>query len=127
MNILLWILQVIIAVYCIMGSFWRFWNYEKAVNEITSMNALPAWGWNAIGVFEVICALGLVLPGAFSMKPRLTSIAAIGLTIEMFLLTALHAYFFGPRVQATNPAVWTFMLCALSAFVAYGRTKLRPM
>ena len=126
MNILLWVLQILIAVFCIMGAAWRFSNYEQAAKDIASMKALSFGMWNAIGVFEIVCALGLILPGAFNMMPILTPIAAVCLTVEMLLVTGLHARYFGFQLKPTNPAIWTIMLAALSAFVAYGRFVLNP-
>lgn len=126
MNILLWILQTLIALFCIMGALWRFSNYEQAAKEIASIKALSHGMWNAIGVFEIVCAMGLILPGAFEMKPILTPIAAVCLTVEMLLITGLHARFFGFQLKPTNPALWTILLAALSAFVAYGRFVLKP-
>lgn len=127
MNILLWVLQILIAVFCIMGAVWRFSNYEQAAKEIASIKALSYGMWNAIGVFEIVCALGLILPGAFEIKPILTPIAAVCLTLEMLLVSGLHAYYFGFQLKPTNPAMWTIMLGALSAFVAYGRFVLKPL
>ena len=76
MSILLWIIQGVIALFCIMGSVWRFNNYEQAAKDVPSLNALSYGMWNAIGAFEIICALGLILPGLLKMKPVLTPIAA---------------------------------------------------
>ena len=36
MNILLWVLQVVVAIYCVMGSVWRFLNYEQASKDVAS-------------------------------------------------------------------------------------------
>ena len=124
MSVLLWALQVLIAMFCIMGSLWRFFNYEQAVNDVASLGALSQGMWNAIGAFEIVCALGLILPGAFNMKPSLTPIAAACLTAEMLLISALHINFFGFQLQPSNPAMWTVMLSIMAAFVAYGRKEL---
>lgn len=126
MNILLWFFQVVVALFCISGAAWRFSNYAEASVQIPSVGALPYGVWNAIGLFEVVCALGLILPAALKLKPSLTFLAAACLTVEMLLITALHAHFFGFQAQATNPAMWSLALAAMSAFVAYGRAKLAP-
>ena len=126
MNILLWGLQIVVAFFCVMGSVWRFTNYEQASKNIASLQALSCGMWNAIGIFEIICALGLILPGAFKARTILTPIAAACLTVEMLLLTGLHVHFFGFQFQPANPAAWTITLAVLSAFVAYGRIALKP-
>lgn len=121
MNILLWVLQAVIALFCISGSAWRFFNYEQAAKDVPSMAALPYSVWNLIGAFEIICALGLILPGLLNIKPHLTPIAAAALAVEMLLVSALHVKYFGFQMQATNPAMWSISLCLISAFIAYGR------
>lgn len=127
MNILLWTLQVVIAFFCAMGSMWRLINFEQEAQNIASLQALPFAVWNFIGVYEIICALGLLLPGIFGWNMFLTPVAAAALAVEMALITGLHVSYFGWTMQATNPAMWSLMLCLLSAFVAYGRWMLRPL
>src|SRR5690606_2025107 len=95
MNILLWILQAVVALFCISGAAWRFSNYEMAAQDVPSMAALPYGVWNVIGLFEVVCALGLILPGLVKRKKFLTPLAAAGLAVELFLVSALHISFFG--------------------------------
>lgn len=127
MNILLWALQIIVAFFCVTGSTWRFFNYEQAANDIPSMKALSFGMWNAIGAFEIFCALGLILPGVLNLKPGLTSIVALGLALELLLVSALHVKFFGLQLQASNPAIWSLSLCAMAVFIAYGRYHLSPL
>ncbi|MDD5456205.1 MAG: DoxX family protein [Candidatus Margulisbacteria bacterium] len=123
MNIALWIIQIVVAFYCIMGSVWRFLNFKQAALAITSINALPAAVWNVIGIIEIVCAIGLILPGLLKMNQKVTAIVAGFLTVEMLFLTGLHAKYFGLELSATNPAMWTIMLAILSALVAYGRAR----
>ncbi|RZA23110.1 MAG: hypothetical protein EOP10_13620 [Proteobacteria bacterium] len=126
MNILLWILQAVVAFFCLSGAGWRIANFAQASQDVPSIGALSYGTWIAIGVFEIVCALLLVLPRAFHFKPILTAFAASGLAVEMLLVTLLHARYFGASLQASNPGVWTFGLAILSAFIAYGRFKIRP-
>jgi uncharacterized membrane protein len=125
MNIVLWILQVLVAFMATAGSVWRFMNYDSMAKDIPSVQALPQAAWAAVGVFEVACALGLILPGILK-KQGLTSMAATGLAVEMLLITGLHLAYFGFKFEATNPACWSFGLCLVSAFIAYGRKSLIP-
>lgn len=127
MNILLWTLQLVISFFCVAGSIWRYFNYEQVAKDVPSMGALSYGVWTGIGVFEIICALLLILPGLINMKPGLTAVAAVLLTIELILISALHLKYFGLQVQASNPAMWSIALCALAAFIAYGRIVLRPL
>lgn len=126
MNGLLWILQVVVAFFCLSGAGWRIANYAQAALDVPSIGALSHGGWIAIGVFEIVCALLLILPRAFRFKPTLTVFAALALTVEMLLITLLHFRYVGTSLQASNPGVWTLGLALLSAFIAYGRWKVRP-
>ncbi len=121
MNIVLWGLQIIIAFFCISGSVWRFFNYEEASKDVASMKALSYGMWNAIGAFEIICALGLILPGLLRLKPSYMGVAAAALAIEMLLISGLHIKYFGFQFKATNPAAWSFSLFVMAGIVAYGR------
>src|SRR4029079_11489827 len=82
---------------------------------------LPGLLLRFIGVCEVLGALGLVLPGLLHIRPKLTPLAAAGLLILM--IGAVIITIMGPGV---GPAVPPRVVGLLCAFVAYGRTKLRP-
>lgn len=125
MNIVLWIAQIVIALQCFAGSAFRFFAYDTAAKGVPSIQALPHGVWSAIGLFEVACALGLILPGMLRRGYRLTYYAALGLTVEMFLVTLWHVRYFGMTPGAGNPATWTFGLAVLSALVALGRRGTR--
>jgi hypothetical protein len=120
MNIILWILQVLVAFLCGSGALWRVANYAKDAQDIASVRALSRGAWILIALIEVVCALGVVVPGFFGAYAVVGAFAAV-LAVEQLLLTALHARYFGLRVAATNPALWTLVLSALSAFIAWGR------
>lgn len=127
MNVVLWILQVAVALFCGVGSAWRFFNYETQAKDLPSLAALSHGAWNVIGAFEILCALGLILPGLLGWKPGLTAWAALLLAVEMLLITALHVKYFGVTFQVTNPAVWSFGLALAAGVVAYGRFVVRPL
>lgn len=124
MNIIMWMIQIILALFCVSGSVWRFLNYEQAAKDIASMGALPYGIWNVIGAFEIVCAFGLILPQIFGFKSTYVGLVAMALAIELLLISGLHIKYFGFQLMATNPAVWSLSLCLLAAFVAYSRLKL---
>jgi hypothetical protein len=127
MNILLWVIQAVIALFCCAGAAWRIGNYAGAAKQVPSVAALPYGAWLLLGAFEVLCAVGLVVPGLFKLKPQLTVLAAQGLGVEMLLVTGLHLYYFGLLLSPSNPALWSLALAGASAFVAYGRAALAPL
>jgi hypothetical protein len=71
-----------------------------------------------IGVCETLGALGLVLPGLFHIRERLTSLAAAGLVIIMIGAVAT-TILQGQGVAAIVPAV----VGALAWYVARGRSR----
>lgn len=75
-----------------------------------------------IGVMELLGALGLILPAATRILPKLTPLAASGLLTIMILASVLHIS------RGEYPMlVATFALGGLAAFIAWGRIKKAPI
>ena len=89
------------------------------------MGALSRGGWGALGVFEMLCAVLLVVPAAAKWMPVLTPLAAAALALESLALAGLYAQY-SLELTATNPLVWVVVMGLMAAFVAYGRYALRP-
>ena len=123
MNAILWILQVLTAFVTAAGALWRYKNYDQAARAIPSLAALPKPVWGAVNVFELACAAGLILPGLIKATRRMTAVAAGALAIEMLLVTALHAKYYGIHPSPANPATWSFALAILSTLIAIGRNR----
>lgn len=70
----------------------------------------------AIGVVEVLGALGLVLPAALDIAPVLVPLAAVGVAIVMVGAIVVHA-----RRGERQPIVANVVLLALALVVAWGR------
>ena len=121
MNILLWIIQALLALLFIFGGASKL---VMSVEEMTKpMNmAMPGLFLRFIGVCEVLGGLGLILPGLLRIKPWLTSLAAAGLAIITAGATVITLM---TPMPAT--AVFPLVTCLLSAFVAYGRWRLAPL
>ena len=114
MNILLWILQVLLALWNIAGGLYTVFYYETLKGP-WAIN-LPKPAWVVICVLQILFALGLVLPGLVGVFPKLTSIAAIYLAANALLGCVLFAQYAGfPGL------LWGVVPALLAAFVAYGR------
>ena len=89
MNIVLWILQVLLAA----GVPAHGWLFLAPPPEIAvQMDAiLPQWFQLFIGVAEVAAAIGLILPGSTRVMPWLVTWAAGGIVIVMVSATGYHA------------------------------------
>ena len=118
MNILLWVLQVLLGLYYLMGGF-----YQANAGKLPPawLKIMPKPAWVALGVLQILFALGLVLPGAVHVAPQLTPLAAIGLIVETLLVYKLTF----KRVQLKT-FVWILVPALLALFVAYGRFALAP-
>lgn len=120
MNIVLWIVQVLLAV-AFLAHGWLFLAPSPEVAVL--MNALlPRWFQVFLGIAEVLAAVGLTLPGLTRILPWLVSWAAAGVMIVTASATALHVI----RGEFSS-AVITLVLCAMAAWVAYARHRVLPI
>jgi len=76
----------------------------------------PDNGIKAIGVLEVLAAVGLILPAGLDIAPILVPLAATGLSLMMIGAGITHA----KRKEFPNIAV-NVVLLALAATLAWGR------
>lgn len=124
MNILLWVLQILLAL---------LFLFSGGLKLVMSPEALMGQGppgqivfsglfLKFIGVCEVLGGLGLILPGLLRRQQYLIPLAAVGLTIIMIGAVVVTMMSLGFKFAVT-PLI-TGLLCA---FVAYGRWKLRPL
>jgi uncharacterized membrane protein YphA (DoxX/SURF4 family) len=120
MNVVLWILQVLLAlVFAAHGWMMLFPPPEIAVQMDAN---LPRWFSLFIGVAEVAAAIGLILPGLTRIMPFFVTWAAIGIIVIMVSATGYHLM----RAEYGSAAT-TFVLLLMAAFLAYGRQRLRPI
>ncbi len=120
MNVLLWVLQVVLAlVFLAHGWMMLFPPAEVAVQ----MNAnFPRWFSLFIGVSEVAAFAGLLLPGVTRIMPFLVAWAAVGIMIVMVSAAGFHAL----RGEY-GAVVTTSILFVLATYLAYGRLRVRPI
>ncbi len=123
MNVLLWVLQVALALLYFSGGAYKVFMFDELAKQ---MSALPRGGWRALGVLEMFGAVLLVVPAAARWMPELTPLAAAVLTMETLAIAALYARY-SLQLAATNPLVWAVVMGLLAAFVAYGRYAIRPL
>ncbi len=120
MNILLWVLQILLALYNIVGGIYLVNNYDQVANA-WALNALPKPAWTVLVVLQILFAFGLVLPGAVRVLPKLTLISAAGLAAISLLGIALYDAYAGfPGI------LWGVVPAILAAFAAYKRWRNLP-
>jgi hypothetical protein len=124
MNVLLWVLQVALAFLYVGGGAYKILAIEEWANA-GRIGALSRGGWATLGVLEMVGAVLLVVPAATKRMPVLTPLAAATLALETLALAGPYARY-SLELGATNPLVWCLVMGLLAAFVAYGRSELRP-
>lgn len=122
MNVLLWVLQGLTALMYGASGVMKIFMFDKISGEVPSFGALPREVWMALGILELVCVVGLIVPGVSHWKPTLTVVAAALLAIESVVFIAVHA-----RYNETGSIVMSGVLGLLMAFIAYGRMVLRPL
>ena len=117
MNTVLWIVQILLA-----GLF-LITGLTKLTQPRLKMAAGPMrWAadttdrqFRAIGLLEVLGAMGLILPSALGIAPGLVPLAAVGLALTMVGAIATHVRY-KEVVRVGVPVV----VLGLALFVAIG-------
>jgi len=120
MNILLWVLQVLLAVVFIAHGLLLLMPPPDIAAQMVM--SLPRWFWVFLGVAEVAAAIGLTLPGLTRVMPSLVTWAAVGIMIVMISATIYHV-----MRNEISSAVVTFVLLLMATFVAYVRLRVMPI
>ena len=90
MNILLWVLQVLAALVYGASGVMKVFMFDKVSGDVASFGALPRGVWMALGILELVCMVGLIVPAAFRWQPQLTVVAATVLAIESLVFIGVH-------------------------------------
>jgi uncharacterized membrane protein YphA (DoxX/SURF4 family) len=122
MNILLWVLQIVAAIMYTASGFMKVFMFDKISEDVPSFGALPRQAWMALGILELVCVVGLIVPSAFRWYPTLTVVAATVLAIESLVFVWVHVQY-----REVGTIVMVCVLGILMAFVAYGRMVLKPI
>ena len=122
MNILLWVLQVLAALLYGASGVMKVFMFEKVSKDVPSFGALPREAWTALGILELVCTVGLIVPAAFHWHPSLTVAAATVLAIESLVFVGVHA-----KYREITAITMSGVLGLLMAFIAYGRMVLKPI
>ncbi|MEO6325710.1 MAG: DoxX family protein [Thermoanaerobaculia bacterium] len=122
MNTLLWVLQILAALLFGASGVMKVFMFDKVSGDVPSFGALPREAWMALGIVELVCMVGLIVPSALHWHPNLTIVAATVLAVESLLFIWVHL-----KYHEITPIVFSAVLGLLMAFVAYGRSVLKPI
>jgi len=122
MNILLWVLQILAALLYASSGVMKVFLFDKVSKDVPSFGALPRPVWSALGVLELVCTVGIIVPDALHWMPVLTVASAAVLAVESLAFIFVHM-----RYREAAPIVMSAVLGLVMAFVAYGRLVLAPI
>jgi len=122
MNVLLWVLQVLAALMYGASGVMKVFLFDKVSKGVPSFGALPREAWMALGILELVCVVGLIVPAAFHWQPTLTVMAATVLMLESLVFVWVHF-----KYGEMTPIILSGVLGLVMAFIAYGRMVLKPI
>jgi hypothetical protein len=122
MNILLWGLQVLAALLYGASGVMKVFMFDKVSQDVPSFGALPRKSWMTLGILELVCTVGLIVPAAFHWQPQLTILAAMVLAVESLVFVGVHV-----KYLEIAPTILSGVLGLLMAFIAFGRMVLQPI
>jgi uncharacterized membrane protein YphA (DoxX/SURF4 family) len=120
MNILLWVLQILLALAFFAHGLLFLFPPAAIVDQMNA--SLPRWFQLFLGVAEILAAVGLTLPGFTRIQTRLIAWAAAGIMIVMISATIYHL-----ARNEVSSAMTTLVLLVLATFVAYMRWRILPV
>ena len=123
MNIILWVVQILLAlVFAMAGIMKATQPFEKLAERMKWTKSVGPRGVRLIGVLEILGAIGLILPAVTGILPWLTPVAAIGLVLTMIGAMITH----GRRGEFPNMG-FNLVLLLLAVFIVLGRFVAVPL
>lgn len=121
MHGLEWVFSIVLAAVFLITGINRAFRYEKSRDLFPWVKDLPRPLVQAIGVVEILGAVGLILPVVTGIYSWLTPVAALALALLMLIAAGFHA-----RRRDAAEAYLNVLLLVLLSFVAYLRWPLMP-
>lgn len=121
MNIILWILQGVIAVAFLMAGGMKMTQSKEFLREKVGdwIDPVDLKVLKLIGLLEVLGAVGVIVPMAFGFMPMLVPLAAIGLALTMVGASFVHL----KRKEYKEVAI-NLILLLMIGVIAIGRMDL---
>lgn len=125
MNIVLWIVQALLALVFVMAGFMKLTQpierLKTRMKWVELFSSTPALV-RVVGLLEILGAIGLILPEAVQIQPWLTPAAALGLVLTMIFAVLIHL-----RLREGNRLAIPLILLLLALVIVVGRFALVPV
>lgn len=124
MNVVLWVVTVLTALPFLGAGITKLTRSKQELFDrgMTFVEDFSPRAIKAIGLLELLGALGLLLPGITGIAPFLVPTAAVGLAIIMGCAITVHM----GRGEFSRLGI-NAVLLALAVFVAIGRLAVWPL
>lgn len=124
MNVILWIVQGLLALMFLMAGAMKLSKPKKDLREKLGdwVDQYSDLSIKLIGLAELLGAIGLILPIAIGFFPLLTPLAAIGLAMTMVGAMKVHY-----ERKEKSKVITNIVLMLLAVFVVIGRLYLAPI
>ena len=123
MSVVLWIVQVLLALAFLLAGFMKLTQPTSTLNKRMAWTAAVPIGFvRFIGMAELLGGIGLILPMLTGVLPWLTVAAAIGLSIVMVSAATFHLSRHEPSRVPGN-----VVLLVLALIVIVGRLAIVPV
>ncbi|UXX77788.1 DoxX family protein [Reichenbachiella carrageenanivorans] len=124
MNVILWIVQGLLALMFLMAGAMKLSKPKKELREKLGdwVDQYSDISIKLIGLAELLGAIGLILPMAMGFFPILTPLAAIGLAMTMVGAMKVHY-----QRKEKSKVITNIVLMLLALFVVIGRLYLVPI
>ncbi len=123
MNAVLWLLQIVLALaFLALGLLMLTQSRERLLRVAGWVEDFPQPVVTAIGVLELLGAVGVVLPGILGVAGVVVPVAALGLAVLLVGAIATHLL----RGEQDEVAAPVLLLVAAAA-VAAGRLSAWPL
>lgn len=114
-----WVLTIVLAIVFITTGVVKIFRFDIANKRFTWASQMSRPLVVLIGVLEILGALGVILPVATGIFPFLTTVAAAGLTLLMFMSVQFHV------IRHESDEAWgNFVITVLLGVLTYMRWPL---
>ncbi len=122
LNITVWVAQALLSLTLIWAGYAKlFQPFEETAKMLPWALENPGLV-TLTGIVDLLGGLGIILPAALRIQPKLTVLAAYGIIALMIVASIFHV----TRGESSLIGMNIFFL-VLAVFVVWGRTKKAPI